>query len=131
MLKSYLAIALFCVLFISACGGGDTIVKNNPKEDTNKITREEWLEKNKNSPVLREGNGKMFALLLKNVLEPGTVHLSHTPSGDDAALSGITRKINKYYDKNFSEKQIIQIYNMAKDNKTNITFVIDNFLIPE
>jgi hypothetical protein len=129
MVKASLITGLFFVLFISACGGGATIVNNNPTKNTNKITSEEWLEKNKNSPVLRDGNGKVFALLLKNVLEPGTGSISPAPSGDNATLSGITRQMNKYYEKNFSETQITQIYNIAKDNKQNITYVIDNLLI--
>ena len=113
--------------FMSCASTSDKAVDNS--KNTNKITTQEWLEKNKNSPVLRNGNGKTYYLLLSNVLEPGSVSLSHAPSGDSATLDGLTRQVNSSYEKEYTEDQIKQIYFIAKEKNKNITEVIDNSII--
>ena len=123
----FLSMFGFAAAFVS-CASGKTI---KPEENTNKITQQEWLEKNKNSPVLREGNGKVYKLKLANVLEPGSVILNPAPSGDSASLEGLTRQINASFEKEYTEDQIKQIYFMSKEQDVNITEIIDNSVIDQ
>lgn len=95
----------------------------NKNTSTNKITTAEWLEKNKNDPVLRNGNGQYYKVMLNQVLDPNHGKLI---DAKPMTLTEITKTMNDFYSKNFTEKQIVQIYNISNEKNINITYVVDN-----
>ena len=71
-------------------------------------------------------NDNYYKLLLEQVINLSTTKVLND---NNLTLSDVVNVINKRYSKNFSEQHIIAIYNMAKEKKIDIIYIIENCLI--